>query len=146
MLVAVITFKVEQGCFKMRKKSLFSVTFSALLLVLPFFAMIIVPVNAETSWVAPTRITFNGFDDYQVVVAHQGIPHVTHIAWVQDTGGLTTREIWYANSTNWTNHVQITSDSLQDYNPMIDVDCCGTVHIAWVKEAAIENSDIFIFL
>ncbi|MFX1295142.1 MAG: hypothetical protein ACFFD2_09865 [Promethearchaeota archaeon] len=127
----------------MRKMYLFALIFSAFFLVIPFFSMFLVSINAYTSWNAPIRITFDDYDDYQVVITHQDFGKVIHIAWVKEIDGITTREIFYANSTNWDNHIRITNDSMHDFNPMIDVDCCGTVHIVWVKEVAPENSDIF---
>jgi len=104
-----------------------------------------IPVNASTSWGATIQVTNNVIDDIQSVITYDPTaPRQAHIAWVRELTDLdaTSREIYYANSLNWSKHVRITVDDFEDYNPMIDMDANGIVHIVWVNRASSSEENI----
>jgi uncharacterized protein (TIGR03790 family) len=60
---------------------------------------------------------------------------VAHISWyAQDGTG--NNQIYYSNSTNWTNKIAVTTGPYDQLYPSIDVDGNGTVHIAWQGRCA----------
>jgi len=117
-----------------------------LFLVVPVFSMIQVPAYATTGWGTPTNITNDPLKDIQSVITHDPV-HTKglHVAWVREMldADETSWEIFYTNSTDYTEQIEITDDQIQDWNPMIDMDANGVVHIVWVKQISPLVSDIF---
>lgn len=131
----IITIKKGRVRKMMKSIKIESFLFLTVILILPMFAMI--PVNASSSWNPPVQVTNNTVEDFQSVITYDPTAiRKCHIAWVRETTDPTSREIYYANSANWSNHIRITQDSLEDFNPMIDMDANGVVHIVWVKKTS----------
>ena len=127
-------------------KKLLLVVLAFLFLVVPVFSMIQVPAFATTSWGSPINITNNPLKDTQSVITYDPVHSKSwHVAWVRQTNasGASSEEIFYTNRTNFTKQIQITHNSIQDWNPMIDMDANGIVHIVWVKQSSTLVSDIF---
>ncbi len=120
-------------------KRIFILLLTFLFLGIPMFAMLVVPVQAETSWGTPINITQDAKNDYQSTISFDPTQSkFWHVAWVKDMGidqGSTLNwEICYTNRSLFPNFIRITEDAYKDYNPMIECDDKGLVHIVWVQE------------
>lgn len=118
-----------------------------LFLGIPMLAMI-VPVYATTGWGLPTNVSNDpNHNDRQSVIAQDPInTGVWHVAWAKEMtlSDPNSWEIYYTNSTTLASPKRITNDQVYDWNPMIDMDSKGVVHIVWVREDfATTQSDIF---
>jgi hypothetical protein len=122
----------------------FVVLIAFIFLGVPLFSIALAPVYAATTWAAPVNITNHPRPDFQSVITADTLEdRASHVAWVRDTvDGTTSWEIFYANSGDWSTHIPITNDMIKDYNPMIDMDNAGVVHVIWVKELTTGVSDI----
>ncbi len=123
--------------------------FRLLFLSLIFMGVVtfsVVPtVFTTTLWASPINITNNNRDDFQpTITADTLVDRASHVSWVGEMveDNELTWEIFYANSTDWNTHIQITNNYVKDYNPMIDMDNSGVVHIVFVRELD-QTSDIF---
>jgi len=128
------------------KKKAISLLFITFLLGIPLFSMVLLPVNATTGWSTAVNITDDPLDDFQSVITYDPTQSRTwHVAWVKNFGEVgIENEIMYTNEFLYTTiKVQITNDVIKDWNPMIDMDNNGVVHIVWVREIDATHSDIF---
>lgn len=122
------------------------------------------PVHAKVTvcpYVQPLNSTW--YNDFQSVITSEPAGwKECHIAWVREIGSqpgpqpknLTAAswEIFYGASYPISqpggggiiydfNEVRITNNSVKDYNPMIDMDAHGVVHIIWVRETVLGGTD-----
>lgn len=85
----------------------------------------------STSWATSVNISAMPFpseaENSAIVVDAGG---VVHVAWRQNVGGGNT-EIYYANSTNWSAHTNLSSSSDFTRSPAIAAGIDGTIHVVW---------------
>jgi len=141
----LLTIKKGECGIKMRNR-IVTLILAILFLGIPIFSLI-PPVHATTGWGSPTNITNDpNHNDMQSVITQDPIhAKAWHVAWVKEMkpSDLTSWDIFYTNSTGI--KVQITNDSNYDWNPMIDMDSKGVVHIVWVRESISDGSQSDIF-
>ncbi|MFX1296481.1 MAG: hypothetical protein ACFFD2_16700 [Promethearchaeota archaeon] len=118
-------------------KKIITLVLAIVFLGVPIFSVFLLPVYADTSWNAPVNITNDLKQDFQPTITYD--PLITrgwHVAWVKTTSeDYTSDEIFYTNSSVYTTiKEQITDNNVRDWNPMIDQDSNGVVHIVWVQE------------
>jgi hypothetical protein len=136
------------------------------LFLLQFLALIVLspPIHAKVT-VLPYVQPFNQswYNDFQSVVTSEPAGwKECHIAWVREIGPKpgpqsknltsTALEIFYGASYPYDppggggiiyyfNEERITNDSIKDYNPMIDMDTSGVIHIVWTREIVLGGAD-----
>jgi len=92
--------------------------------------------DGGNTWSSPVNITTESYSHYEPIIAIDSSNNL-HIVWEELTSEYPNHyQIRYAKSTDggntWSSPVNITNESLDQYDPIIAIDSSNNLHIVWI--------------
>ena len=101
-------------------------------------------LDGGTTWNPVKRLTWTSLDSWRPAIT-RGSGNSLHIVWSDDTPGIDA--VYYKRSTNggttWSGAKRLTWNADWNFNPSIAMDSAATLHMAWRRDYAYDEADIF---